>query len=1183
MSEKQNNPDLYQELSNRIQQEEEDYFSSVLSVLLNDSNEESDDSWLTHERKMIALRSHRAAVLCERIPAVGAGYEDELRFDLEELLNSVKGVEYKGEIDDEVVSDVLDCICATSNNENLHKVICGYIESEHRCQHIAEKEISENLYFLLTSIADYFFYISDISVMALVLQYLVKISRQRNRDVPDKHRQIVVNVLARLCDICLEDSYQISISEQNYFKDIQDEYTADFLWFSGCTMYNKGKAESARKVFINCYDIRRKLYGDEDWFTVLARREYSVITLSSGDIDSKECYQFLVRFINVIEENGYSEIDVDTLRIMEGKTLCAILKYKLDHNDLCCYQHYLNIYHKICERYNSLDSEPAIKLRLSRNFLGGFYFKTGNYIQAEQAFQDAVNAPFPDDAVEIVSKAQIKSNLLMIYYVENDLEQAIPLLLNLFDLVDDEGAGLTIRDEYRILILYMSLIIQAFLEPDKEEMDDIKSELESLDYELFENDLLSEDYAAELILFAITSVLLLIHNSLVTAADCKKYYKLLTKIERTKKKDLESGQQVLFYLVLSVVAWELDEPAAVDYIQESVKLLDGAVIPMATRASVLQTAALILSKRGKANIALSYLRRSLEQITDIWHSYMRYFNDNRLLQILSPTQFIFASCYVIMRQQESDTWALYEYVLKYKALAALAGKERNKILSRGVADKGLVSRIKVIQDRMAALESGNLFLKASAEYEKEKAHLRNLESQFASQFPDKIDFTEITVKNLKTVIPDNVAVIEYYICARQYGARMMDDDTGVVIFDVFVLRKTDGQCSLQKISIPDAEIVIEEIQEFVRILQDESGRKETINQLERKEILRLSLYHSLIEPIKSNLSGIRRVYVAPDSDMMNLPFDILCSEDGDLFGDSFNIVKMECARDFLFGFDNSSQRAGSLIIGNPQFEVKETGGTEKEVDGMDKMQSAKLKAENISPLPFSEFEAQLVGKYCGSKYITGKAANRKRLLQGGVNSNIHLATHGYYDLSEDTDSIYSSCLLFAGVKNWLRTGSIHDEYGNGIVTADEISRLDLHKVELVVLSACLSGMNDTMYSKGFQGLIGGFSAAGVKYVISNLWNADDLATTIFMDVFYYQYSIKRLPPPVALRKAKQYLRKVTMGELKKRRWFDDMLKSDTLSLEVRNIVSTYMSKNDKFRPFKNEVYWAGFTCFRCNG
>lgn len=1176
--------ELYNDVSNRITQESDAYMGHLISRIAGNSDVESQYSWIDHELRMIALRSLRISTVYElATPEKLKYYAEEINSDYENLIKSIESVEYKGKIDEEVVSDAFDCIVATLGSKNVSPELINCIPEEYRRITPSEEEISEDLYFLLTSISDFYFLNLYQSAAIQVLLYLVGISKKRNKNTPDRHRKIVVEVLARLTDVCLDECYHIYTSERDCFKGFQDEYTADFLWFSGCILQGKGKTESARNIFYNCYKIRRQLYGEECWYTALARREYSILTLLLGDNEQRDSYNFLLRFVNTIEEGGYKEVDRNTLETIEGKTLYTLLLYKLNNNDFYSYQHYLSIFGVICDKYNEAVSEPLIKLRLKNNLLGSFHLKTGNYIQAEQAFLDAINAKFPDGAEEILSEAQAKSNLLMAYYVENDLEHATPLLLDLLELIDVAGSGLTKQDEYRILTLNNSLISQSFIELDDEDAYNLKKELEELYLAVYDSDLLKERYASGIVVFIITSVQLLVQNNRATSDDCKKYLDLLLRIENCKEVSLDDSQEVVLCLVLSTLAWELDDCAASKYIEKAVMLVENAVIPMSTRAAVLQTAATILSKQGKINVALTYLKRSLRHITDIWHSYMRYSNDSRLLQILSPTQLIFSCCYAIMREQDNNAWALYEKVLQYKALASLAGKERNRLINAGLVDKGLVNRIKVIQDRVAAIEAENVFLAASREYEKEKEHLRKLEAQFAMQFPDNINLTQISINDLMEKMPDNAAVVEYYLCAKEYGRRQADDDADALVYDVFVLKKVEGQCSLQKVVISHAERISEEAIEFLDVLQDESKQKATISQLERKEILRVSLYNSLIEPISSLLIGIKRIFVAPDGDIINLPFDILSGESGEQFGDSFNIVKMECARDFLFGSEDSTFGCGSLIIGNPQFQVRDKAiYPAMEQEGPDRTRFVELKAENIRQLPFSELEVQMVGKYCGSTYLTGPAAKRKRLLCGGSNRNIHLATHGYYDLAAETDTIFSSCLLLAGVKNWLQTHVSHDEYGNGIVTADEISRLDFHKVEVVVLSSCLGGMNDAVLSKGFHGLIGGFSAAGVKYVISNLWSADDLGTAILMDAFYYQYMTKNLAPPAALKKAQKYLRKVTIGELKNRKWFEYMLQSDVLDSETKDQVSMYMSKNERYRPFKNEIYWAGFTCFRCN-
>ena len=154
-------------------------------------------------------------------------------------------------------------------------------------------------------------------------------------------------------------------------------------------------------------------------------------------------------------------------------------------------------------------------------------------------------------------------------------------------------------------------------------------------------------------------------------------------------------------------------------------------------------------------------------------------------------------------------------------------------------------------------------------------------------------------------------------------------------------------------------------------------------------------------------------------------------------------------------------------------------------------------------------------------------------------------------------------------------------YGSGLLTADEVSRLDLSSTQLVVLSSCLSGMNDVLFNTGFYGMVSALSAAGAKYVISNLWSANDFASAVFMDAFYYYYANGWNDPPTALSKARNYLRNVTIDELRKQGWFHPST-YQMLDPENRNLLHSLENKNGRLKPFRNESFWGGFTCYQCH-
>jgi CHAT domain-containing protein len=93
-------------------------------------------------------------------------------------------------------------------------------------------------------------------------------------------------------------------------------------------------------------------------------------------------------------------------------------------------------------------------------------------------------------------------------------------------------------------------------------------------------------------------------------------------------------------------------------------------------------------------------------------------------------------------------------------------------------------------------------------------------------------------------------------------------------------------------------------------------------------------------------------------------------------------------------------------------------------------------------------------------------------------------------------------LLLSGAKKTLEQKTINTT-NDGILTAKEISNIDLNGTSLVVLSSCQSGLG-TMTSDGISGLQRGFKMAGVNTIIMSLWNVDDIATSFMMTHFYQE-------------------------------------------------------------------------------
>ena len=149
---------------------------------------------------------------------------------------------------------------------------------------------------------------------------------------------------------------------------------------------------------------------------------------------------------------------------------------------------------------------------------------------------------------------------------------------------------------------------------------------------------------------------------------------------------------------------------------------------------------------------------------------------------------------------------------------------------------------------------------------------------------------------------------------------------------------------------------------------------------------------------------------------------------------------------------------------------------------------------------------------------TIKALSGKRI------SNLHISTHGFYYSEKEVESkqdlrhlsflqhddtpryiedksMTRSGLLFAGANATLKGDSVPEGCDDGILTAQEIASLDFRGLDLLVLSACQTGLGE-IKGDGVFGLQRGFKKAGAQTIVMSLWKVDDFATNLLMTQFY---------------------------------------------------------------------------------
>ena len=157
---------------------------------------------------------------------------------------------------------------------------------------------------------------------------------------------------------------------------------------------------------------------------------------------------------------------------------------------------------------------------------------------------------------------------------------------------------------------------------------------------------------------------------------------------------------------------------------------------------------------------------------------------------------------------------------------------------------------------------------------------------------------------------------------------------------------------------------------------------------------------------------------------------------------------------------------------------------------------------------------------------------------------LHIATHGFFfpdpqeEMSFDYDEGSSQLVFKLSDHPMIRSGLVlaranHVWEGNpplkdredGILTAYEISQMDLSATELVVLSACETGLGDIEGNEGVYGLQRAFQMAGARYLIMSLWQVPDKETMEFMKSFYQNWLEEEMSIPVAFRETQKIMRK----------------------------------------------------------
>lgn len=281
----------------------------------------------------------------------------------------------------------------------------------------------------------------------------------------------------------------------------------------------------------------------------------------------------------------------------------------------------------------------------------------------------------------------------------------------------------------------------------------------------------------------------------------------------------------------------------------------------------------------------------------------------------------------------------------------------------------------------------------------------------------------------------------------------------------------------------------------------------------------------LWEPLKTNIPIGTTIYYVPSQLLFQVSLESLPMPDGSLLGSHYHFVRLSSARELVKMKSRSRgyKSNTAVLYGGLQYDLEDAAMVEEakkyDLSNLFALRGEITRGDSIfHDLQGTKEEILKIedllkrNKWQVSSYM-GKNGTEESFLNmhGKSPKLLHLATHGFYYTPNRTENVdylkgytdamsLSGLVLSGGNAAWLGKPLPKGVLG-GILSANDIARLDLSNTDMVVLSACQTGQGKAT-TEGLYGLQRAFKKAGVGTIVMSLWNVSDKTTSEFMTTFY---------------------------------------------------------------------------------
>ncbi len=378
----------------------------------------------------------------------------------------------------------------------------------------------------------------------------------------------------------------------------------------------------------------------------------------------------------------------------------------------------------------------------------------------------------------------------------------------------------------------------------------------------------------------------------------------------------------------------------------------------------------------------------------------------------------------------------------------------------------------------------------------------------------KLESKAVPSQNLQNQLEENEVIIDFLLI--QEGAKKM--------YCAIVIRESGTPLLIQ---LTDESAI-------TSILNNDTY----INEVEIRE----TLHKELWQPLEAHLENVTTVYLSPSGALHKIPFEALQNEKGEFLSERFQFHYYSSMRDFTKVQPQELSYKNAVLMGHILYDLNDS------IDYKDEIGMRTDLRDKVEPLEATLEEVNRIDAICQQANLQTTLLTidepTEEVVQSFTDdkspSIYHFATHGVFLNPTDTlgiespvrrhlrlsaDPLKRSALMLYGANHtWVKGEKILDSKEDGILTALEVTALDLQNTDLVVLSACSTGLGDVHNTEGVFGLQRAFKLAGVNYVVASLWDVDDDATKNLMVKFYENLLKEKQDPATALRNAKNYYR-----------------------------------------------------------